>query len=269
MKKNILIAFLLVFLFTSCSKRLYYLHDEVADKYMTDSLYIEHDIDYRIAEHDILRINIKSVNTEVTNFFNSGFGGNSSELNQNQMNQTNSNSNSQFYFTGYIVNDSGYVKLPIIGDVLVGNKTLPEATKHIQELADEYLDDAYISVRFVSFKVTFLGEFNTPGTVVFYQDQLNVYEAIERAGGITDYGNRAKVLVIRQMPEGRKTFYIDLQDRNILASEEFFLLPNDMVYVKPLKWRSYRVQSQDFVYVLTSITSIITTTLLILNLNKN
>jgi len=270
MKKNILIAFFLLFLFSSCSKRLYYLHDEIADKNMSDSTYIEHDIDYRITEFDILRVNIKSANPEISNYFNSYAGGGSqNDLNQNQLNQTNSNSNSQFYFTGYSVNDSGYIKLPIIGDVLVADKTLPEATKYIQELADEYLDDAFITVQFVSFKVTFLGEFDQPGTIVFFQDKLNVYEAIERAGGITDYGNRSKVLVVRQTAEGRKTFYINLQDRNILASEDFFLLPNDMVYVKPLKWRSYRVQSQDFIYVLTSITSIITTTLLILNLNKN
>ncbi len=265
MKKYLILFFLSFIVFSSCTKRLYYLHDAEADKFMTDSFYVEHDVDYRIAEHDLLKVTIKSTNPEVSNFFNSFYGNEGqNEMNMNQMNTE--NNSGQFYFTGYAVNDSGYIKLPIIGDVKVGGKTLPEATRYIQELADEYLTDSYIVIKFVSFKITFLGEFTNQGTMVFFQEKLNVYEAIERAGGITDYGNRAKVLVIRQTEGGRKTFYINLQDRNILASEDFFLLPNDMVYVKPLRWRSYKVETQDFMYLLTSVSTILTTVLLIINL---
>ena len=120
----------------------------------------------------------------------------------------------------------------------------------------------------MSFKVTFIGELGSPGTVVFYQEKLDIFEAIERAGGITDYGNRQEILVVRKTLEGRKTFYVNMQDRNILASEKLFLLPNDMVYVKPLGWRIFQLSSQDLLFALSTISTLLTTTLLIINLSK-
>jgi len=272
MNKIFLSTILFLLLFSSCTKRLYYLQDAVADKTSAGSEYLEHDIDYRITEYDLLKINIKSANPEISSYFNSLYGtiGNNQDVSQNtqMLSQSGSGAAGNFYFSAYAVTDSGYIDLPIIGLAKVAGKTIPEATKYIQELADEYLEDAYVMVKFVSFKITFMGEFNTTGTQVFFQEKLNIFEAIEQAGGISDYGNRQQVLVIRQTEEGRKTFYVNLQDRNILASEDLFLLPNDMIYVKPLGWRIFKVSSQDFLYVLTTISTLLTTTLLIISLGK-
>lgn len=269
MRNLIFTLLIFVLIFSSCTKRLYYLQDVEADKNLTETEYQERNLSYKISEHDILRVNIKSINPEVTTYFNSMTGGATGSGNQsfNQIGRGGTNAN--FYFNGYTVNDTGYIELPIIGFVKVAEKTIPEATKYIQELADEYLEDAYVTVKFVSFKVTFLGEFGSPGTQVFYQEELNIYEAIERAGGITDYGNRQKVLVVRKTPEGRKTFYVNLQDRDILASEDLYLLPNDMLYAKPLGWRIFKVSSQDLLSVISTVTTLLTTTLLLINLGKN
>ena len=60
-------------------------------------------------------------------------------------------------------------------------------------------------VKRVSCQVTFLGEFNHVGTISFYQDRVNILDAIAQAGEVTYYGDRKNVRVMRQTPEGMHT----------------------------------------------------------------
>ena len=64
---------------------------------------------------------------------------------------------------------------------------------------------------------------------------MTVLEAISEAGNLTDYANRKRVLVIRPTSKGTETFRLDLTNDKILSSDGFYLLPNDMVYVEPIK----------------------------------
>ena len=77
------------------------------------------------------------------------------------------------------------------------------------------------------------------------------------AGDITDFGNRKKVLVVRPTPEGTLTYRIDLQDKNILSNEAFFLLPNDIVIVDPIKSKPFQLNIPTMALVLTSISTLI------------
>ena len=61
------------------------------------------------------------------------------------------------------------------------------------------------------------------------------------AGDITDYGNRKRILVLRPTKEGTHTFRLDLTKTDILTSDGFFLLPNDIVYVEPIKSKSFKL----------------------------
>ena len=67
----------------------------------------------------------------------------------------------------------------------------------IRQRADQYLKDATVIVKLISFKISVIGEVNRPGTYNNFNNQLTVLEAISMAGDITDYGNRKKVLVLR------------------------------------------------------------------------
>jgi len=145
------------------------------------------------------------------------------------------------YINGYTVNDSGNVIIPILGQVPVIGLTIDEATRRIQEKAEIYLKDATAIVKLISFKVTVIGEVNRPGTYTNFNNQLTVLEAIGMAGDITDYGNRQKVLIVRPNPEGTTTYNVNLQDKNLLLSEGFFLLPNDIVIVDPIKSKVFRL----------------------------
>ncbi len=260
--------FLLIgILFSSCAhKRLLYLQEKAVEE--TEKEYTYTDSSYVIQPHDILYIQVRTFNEEIDKLFNQGRGGGTS--NNNMRNLGNNQNSSSFYFNGYTVNDTGYIKIPIIGEIKIAGRTIPETKKIIEDMADEYLQEANITVKFVNFKVTFFGEFNSPGVQTFYQERINIFEAVTRAGGISDYGDRDNVLVIRKLGKNKvKTFRIDLTDRNILGSDDFLLMPNDMVYVEPVRSRSFKVGAADFTFILTTFSSTLSTILLIFTLNQN
>jgi polysaccharide export outer membrane protein len=92
-----------------------------------------------------------------------------------------------------------------------------------------------------------------------------VLEAIGRAGGINDYGNRNRVLIVRPMEKGTKTFRINLQDKSIITSDAYFLQPNDLVIIEPLKQKIFNLNLPTISFILSTFTSTITMTLLLIN----
>jgi len=187
--------------------------------------------DYQIQKRDVLYIRILSLNQEITQVINS-----TSVLNTNQF-----TNDASLFIYGYNVSDSGYVEIPVIGRVDVLGKTLEEARTSVSLQTSKYLKDATVIIKLISFKYSVIGEVNRPGVYQNYNNQLTVLEAISNAGDISDYGNRRKVMVIRPGTEGTRTFRLDLTSTKILASEGFFLLPNDIVYIEPVKSYNLRV----------------------------
>ncbi len=210
--------------------------------------------EYKIQKRDVLYVRILSLNTEITQAINS-----TSVINTNQF----TNEASLFIY-GYNVSDSGFVEIPIIGRVDVLNNTMEEAKLAIEKQAAIMLKDATVVVKLISFKYSVIGEVKRPGVYQNYNNQLTVLEAISNAGDISAYGDRRRILVIRPGTEGTTTFRLNLTSDKILASEGFFLLPNDIVYVEPVK--SYNFRNNIPTYAL--FFSAITTFILVLNYLK-
>jgi polysaccharide biosynthesis/export protein len=143
--------------------------------------------------------------------------------------------------------------------------TLEEVRKLLQISVDKVFKNSTVECKLLSFKFTVIGEVRTPGTFINYNNYLTVLEAIGRAGGVGDYGNRSKVLVVRPMNKGTKTFRLNLQDKKILSSEAYFLLPNDVVIVEPLSQKIFNMNLPTISFIFTTTLSAITTTLLLIN----
>ena len=146
--------------------------------------------------------------------------------------------------------------------------TLEETRKILQASADKVFKNSTVECKLLSFKFTVIGEVKLPGTYINYNNYLTVLEAIGRAGGVGDFGNRTNVLVVRPLERGTKTFRLNLQDKKILSSEAYFLLPNDVVIVEPLKQKIFNLNLPTVAFILTTVTSVITTTLLMINYLK-
>ena len=185
---------------------------------------------YKIQQRDVLYIRIISMNREVTEVINTTpmYGANVY------------NNEASFYIYGYNVSDSGNVEIPIIGKVNVVGKTLEEAKIAIIAQTHKFLKDPTVIVKLISFKYSVLGEVTRPGMYTNFNNQLTVLEAISAAGDVTNFGNRRKVMVVRPGEQGTKTYRFDLTSTDLLKSEGFFLLPNDIVYVEPMKSKNFR-----------------------------
>jgi len=169
------------------------------------------------------------------------------------------------YIMGFDVNKKGNIFLPVIGEVQVADKTIEEIRVLLQDEVDKYFNNTYVECKLISFKFTVLGEVKAPGTYVNYNNYLTVLEAVGRAGGVGDYGRRDRVLVVRPTDEGSKTYRINLQDKNLLTSEAYFLYPNDVVIIEPVGHKIFNMNLPTFSFILMSVTSAITTTLLLIN----
>jgi polysaccharide export outer membrane protein len=212
--------------------------------------------DYHIQKRDVLYIRVLSLNQEITEVINS-----TSAINSNQF-----TNDASLFIYGYNVSDSGDVEIPVIGKVNVLDKTMEEARLEISKQAAVFLKDATVTIKLISFKYSVLGEVKNPGVYQNYNNQLTVLEAIGNAGDISAYGNRRKIMVVRPGTEGTKTFRLDLTKTAILNSEGFFLLPNDIVYVEPVKSFNFKTNLPVISVFLTGVSSLI----LVLNyIDKN
>ncbi|MFZ5940812.1 MAG: polysaccharide biosynthesis/export family protein [Bacteroidota bacterium] len=254
----LIISTLTVF-FTSCAthQQLTYLQD--IDESGTENFFPLDRPDYRIQYQDILYIRFYTLNAEINEMLNG-----SNQVSTTQL----FNNEAGYYINGYNVNDSGYVTVPIIGDIQVTGMTLDEARKEIQKKAAVYLKDATVIVKLLSFKFSVIGEVNRPGTYRNLNNQLTVLEAISMAGDITDYGDRSRVLVLRPADNGTRTYRIDLKSKDLLSSEAFFLLPNDLVIVEPVDQKILQLNLPTISLMVTAFFSTVSMTLLILNYLK-
>jgi polysaccharide export outer membrane protein len=246
--KTVLLITGLIVLLSSCTahRQLVYLRN--VDSTSTENFFPKFRPEYRIQTRDILYIKIYSLNEEMSSMINQTIGSYQQNLFQNE---------TSLFINGYTVNDSGSIEIPVLGRIIVAEKTMDEAIASIRERAFVYLKDATVIVKLISFKVSVMGEVNRPGTYNNFNNQLTVLEAISMAGDITDYGNRKRILVLRPSAHGTKSFRLDLTNKNILSSDGFFLLPNDIVYVEPVNSKSFRINIPTVSLFLTSISTLI------------
>ena len=165
------------------------------------------------------------------------------------------------YLTGYTVDDEGYVTLPALSRVRVRGMTLEEAQRLVQEKVDELFKDASAVVKLANYKISVVGEVTRPGVYLNYQNQVTVFDALARAGNITDFGNRENVLVMRPTDSGTRTYRMDLTRASALDSEAYFLLPNDIVIVEPTNTKVFRLNTPTLTFAF----SALSTLLLIIN----
>jgi polysaccharide export outer membrane protein len=255
--KRLLLVFTtcLMMVMFSCTSHRQLVYLKNVDSLSTENFYPKKRPEYRIQTRDIMYIKIYSLNEDMSNMINQTIGSYQQNLFQNE---------TSLFINGYTVSDSGNIEIPVLGKIKVEGKTMDEAIESIKLRTAQFLKDATVIVKLISFKFSVIGEVNRPGTFNNFNSQLTVLEAISMAGDITDYGNRKEVLVLRPTSSGTRSFRLDLTSRQILTSDGFFLLPNDMVYVEPIKNKTFRINMPTISLAFTSISTLI----LILNFIK-
>ena len=123
----------------------------------------------------------------------------------------------------YTVSDDGFIKLPYIGRIFLSDLNLEEASDSIESAMSQYLFYPSVFMRFMNTKVTVLGEVNRPGVYMFNYKNINILQALAYAGDISDYGNRRKVLLIREDGVVKSKFYLDVTSDRLFESENYLI----------------------------------------------
>ena len=162
-----------------------------------------------------------------------------------------------YHMISYLVNDSGYVNFPFVGQIYVEGLTILEAKDAVQNALSQYISNAAVTVKFVGKNITVIGEVNRQGEYPIFSDYVTIFSALARAGGIGDFGNRENVTIIRE-EDGKTSFHhVDLTDKKITLSDYYYIKPSDIIVVQPLKQKSYGFATFPYALVLTSLTTLI------------
>lgn len=201
---------------------------------------------YRLQTGDVLSIKVQSVQPALNDMFNVTSG---------QYIQSGDPGN--LFASGYSVDEAGSITLPTVGRLKVGGLTVEETQLLVLKEVARFMREANVVVKLTSFKLTILGEVRAPGRYFVYNSQATVLEALGMAGDLTEFGSRTNVKLIRQTLKGSEVVLLDLTDPELLRSKYYYLLPNDALYVEPMKARTARGNANNLGLVFGGLSTII------------
>ncbi|HEX8332642.1 MAG TPA: polysaccharide biosynthesis/export family protein [Segetibacter sp.] len=261
--KNIFQVFVLVFTcgsITACN----------SEKKLTELVYFNEASDSAVANlvqkteatiqpGDRLSITVNALNPESAAPYNLGSGSAS--------NTTTGSANS----FGYVVEDDGRIRFPQLGRLPVAGRTRIQLINLLTDSLRRYVKDPVVTVQFLNFKVTVIGEVNRQGALTSPEGKMTLIEAIGQAGDLTFYGRRDNILVIRERNGQREFGRVNLLSKRAFSSPYFVLQQNDVVYVEMTSTK-VAVNDQLLVRNVTLASSIIsvlsTVIILIINISR-
>jgi polysaccharide export outer membrane protein len=157
----------------------------------------------------------------------------------------------------YLVKENGKIDYPLIGEVEAENKTISELYVEFYEKCKGYIANPEVKIFMTNYNVTVLGEVNNPGFYQLITNNPTIFDAIGLASDLTDFANRKVIKLIRK-EEGKMTVhYIDVTSTDFIGSPYFYIQPNDVIHVAPLKVKKFSSDNA-LPLVLSVITTIIT-----------
>lgn len=154
----------------------------------------------------------------------------------------------------YLVDTNGNIAFPVIGEVRLAGLTKTEAIRLLQEKLSPFLKDPIITIKFLNYKITILGEVARPGQYTIKNERITILEALGLAGDMTPYGKRNTILVTREQNGKLEFARLNLNSNDIFESPYYFLQQNDVVYVEPNNVRA--IASQNISLYLSMITTL-------------
>lgn len=186
-----------------------------------------------VRPEDKISIIVNSRDPQLTDLFNLPYV--SRQLGQSLRTNGITVSNNQGV-SAYTVDTDGEIDFPVLGKMYVAGMKREEIAEYIKnELIKENLvKGPVVTVEFANLCISVLGEVNNPGRFSIDRDKLTVLDALSMAGDLTIYGNRSKVMVLRQEGDVQRVYGLNLTSGNhVYTSPAFYLQQNDVVYVEP------------------------------------
>lgn len=215
------------------------------------------EVDYLVQKGDNLYIKISSLEPTSNQFLSNETTGNLSQ------------GIGVKYKDVYLVDAEGYIKLPQMNKLKVDSLSLKQISDTIDRRIQRLYPQTYCQVRLADNYVTIIGDVNNPGRyMIDFSDKITIFELIGMAGDLSYEAKRNDIKLIRKKGNETEIISVDLTKRNILESNNYYILPNDVVYVEPLKAVSWHQRSFPFATSLALLLSTTTTILVIISYFK-
>jgi len=105
----------------------------------------------------------------------------------------------------------GKISLPLIGDVQAADITATVLAKTISEKLTKFVGNPNVTVILAESKSKVyyvLGQIKTPGEYLITQ-QITVLQAIGRAGGLSEWAKKSKIMIVSKPGASKKINYFD------------------------------------------------------------
>lgn len=172
---------------------------------------------------------------------------------------------------GFLIDAHGNIDYPRLGTIHAEGMTKQELAAVIKKRLTEpveLLKDPTVIIRFLNYKITVLGEVAQQGVITIPGEKVNILEVVGLAGGITDFGKKNTVKIIRENNGKREVGYIDLTSKDVFQSPYFNLMQNDVVLVEPTKQKARQAEQSIVAQRITFALSLITSAAFIYNIFK-
>ena len=260
-RKISLLAIIGVLVFSSCvpQKKMLLLREmEMASENISVEYQNERTLNYKIQPGDNLFIRATSIIDEKTSLILNG------ETRSNYL-----TSDASIYLNSYTVNKEGFIDFPLTGLVEVKNLTVEEAKDRLQNELGKYVKETSLMVKLSNFDLTIIGEVTRPGKYKIYQSEISILEALSLAGNITSFAKTESVKLVRRTNNGSEIISLNIGKADILSSPYYYLKPNDILYVEPMKAKQWGFTSFPYSTVLSVLSLGVTMITLYLNMKKN
>ena len=169
--------------------------------------------------------------------------------------EVNSGDNTQ---RGYLVDERGCIDFPVLGKLEVAGMSRGEVAEMLKERLSVYLREPIVTIQFMNYKVTVLGEVRNPGSYRVASERVSILDALGMAGDLQINAKRKNVLVVREEGDEKIFARLDLTSSDFMHSPFYYLRQNDVVYVEPTRGRIAGANAGTFLpYVLSSVSTIV------------
>ena len=228
--KRLLAMMAIVAVAAGCSPTTYLQIDYLQDLNSDASLNMKENMGIVIQPQDQLYIVVSSRNPELSAALNKPTASYQagSEI-------TSTTGGGAYRLLGYVVDNAGDIDFPMLGNIHVAGLTRWELQDKIKEhiISEGILLDPIVTVEFMNFRISVMGEVNSPGTYTVTGDKITLLGALALASDLTIFGRRDNVTVIREQNGKRNVYKVDLRNSSLFDSPAYYLQQNDVVYVYP------------------------------------
>lgn len=173
---------------------------------------------------------------------------------------------SQPQMQGYLVDINGNVNFPVLGILKLSGLTKSQAINFLNDKLSPYLKNPIVTIQFMNYKITVLGEVLRPGQYSISNERVTVLDALGLAGDMTIYGRRNNVLITRETNGKLEFVRLNLNNEEIFKSPYYYLQQNDVIYIEPNAVKS--IASQNISLYISSISALATTFSIIYSITK-